>query len=57
MLIREVRQGQHGRENAHPRIFSLKELDIEPHLSSRAQRIAAVPEDKFERALESGDHT
>jgi hypothetical protein len=27
----------------------LKDIGIEPHLSARAQRFAAVPEAKFER--------
>jgi hypothetical protein len=35
-------QGQHGRENSRGVFFTLQELDIDPRLSSCAQRIASV---------------
>lgn len=45
-----VSRGQPEKNSATPRII-LSEIDIDPHLSARAQRIASVPEDKFEAAL------
>lgn len=51
MLAPEVRQGPHRSKNGGGRIFTLKELEIEPHLSSRAQRIASVSEEKFEAVI------
>jgi phage N-6-adenine-methyltransferase len=50
MLSREVQHGGQNKRNATPR-NSLSGLGIEPHLSARAQRIASVPEEKFEAAI------
>jgi len=51
MLRPVVRQGQHGRESRGASTFTLTELGLTKDLSSRAQKIAAVPEEKFEAAL------
>jgi phage N-6-adenine-methyltransferase len=46
----EFSRGQPEKNPVTPRII-LSEMNIDAHLSSRAQRIAAVPEEKFEAVM------
>ena len=47
----EIREGRRPTNYDGPAIVSLADIDIDPRLSSRAQRIASVPEEKFERVI------
>jgi hypothetical protein len=51
MLIVSNPNGGDRRSNQCERGDTLKDLGIERHVSSRAKRIASVPEEKFEAAL------
>lgn len=51
MLTNEIQQGGHNKKQSPTPLTLLSDVGIDRNLSARAQRIAAVPEAKFEAAI------
>lgn len=51
MLAKDIQQGGQNKKRVQGAVTSLSDLGIDRNLSSRAQRIASVPEDKFEAVI------
>jgi len=51
MLTGEIQRGGHNKKQSNTPMTLLADFGIDRNLSSRAQRIASVPEDKFEAVI------